>query len=304
MADFTLTDETKIVDGVTVYRVEYTEEEDYLLRSNGVLRPYPGGWAEHYRNLDGGRVFDNAVVMGSAVVKGHAVVSGAAIVKGSAVISDRATVEGMAVVSDHAVIADEANVTDYAQVYDHAQVRSSVTVRDFSQIGGTAELSGMGTQFWDRSFVMSGSLHDDFMMNESLEHGLAADSERRPNLRSTPELERIVAILDRREAVRKDSVERNKQTTVAEKVSAALKILTPYDKETPIEFYAEQDIITLNLKGYPDLNQILSEEETLSLLAAGWEVDLDMGTDLTRMTSEAPNWEDKNLLVFDRIFAF
>jgi len=304
MADFTLTDEAKIVDGVTVYRVEYVEEEDYLLRSSGVLRPYAGGWAEHYRNLNGGRVLGNAVVMGSAVVKGHAVVSGAAIVKGSAVISDKATVDGMAVISDHAIITDEAHVTDYAQVYGHARIRGSITVRDFSQIGGTAEVAGMGTHFWDRSFVMSGILYDDFTMNESLEFGLAGDDVRRPNSRSTPELERVVAILDRREAVRKDSVERNKQTTVAQKVSAALNILAPYDKETPVEFYAEEDILTLNLKGYPNLNQVLSEEETLSLLAAGWEVDIDMGTNLNRRSSEAPNWEDKNLLMFDRIFAF
>lgn len=87
-----LTEESKIVNGVRVFRVMYTD---------GHL----GGYVESLINIRGNaRVLDDAVVMNKAYV------SDDAIVKDKAIVSDNARIEDNAIVSDNARIGGKTVV--------------------------------------------------------------------------------------------------------------------------------------------------------------------------------------------------
>ena len=103
---YTLTDETKQHNGITVRRIQY---------SDGSM----GGWLEKEHNLsqDGlCKVLNEAVVYGNAWVYGNAVVSGNAQVSESARVSGSAVVSGTARVSGNEEVCSVAYVRGSAVV--------------------------------------------------------------------------------------------------------------------------------------------------------------------------------------------
>ena len=85
MKHYKLTEETKVINSVLLYRIELTD--DCKWGSKGEK----GGWIEKEDNL-----YDNAWVSGNAKVYGDAQVSGNAKVYGDAQVSDDAWVYGNA----------------------------------------------------------------------------------------------------------------------------------------------------------------------------------------------------------------
>ena len=103
MKKYELTDETKVVNGVTLHRIRAVRDiPEHAIKSGDL-----GGWLETAKNLshDGAAwVMDSAYVMGKARVAD------------SALVTDSARVMGKALVADSACVAGEARVTGNARV--------------------------------------------------------------------------------------------------------------------------------------------------------------------------------------------
>ena len=138
-------DDSKIVDGVTVYRIVY---------KNG----WKGGWLESEKNLSqfgDCRVFNDAVVLGDAKVKDGATVMDRAKVTG------RATVCGKAIVGSSARILGDSVVTGYARILGHAivqrnaRVYGNAIVTDMAIVSDNAIVTG-STRV-DKQMIVGGS---------------------------------------------------------------------------------------------------------------------------------------------------
>jgi hypothetical protein len=111
---YKMTDETRIVDTHTLYRIVALEDGGKV--EAGDL----GGWIESEKNLSQNGtawVYDNAIVCGYAVVCGNATAYGDAKVYGKAKVYGNAIVCGNARVYDNAIVCGNATVCDNARVY-------------------------------------------------------------------------------------------------------------------------------------------------------------------------------------------
>ena len=134
MKKYELTEETKVIDGKTLFRIR-------ALRSFGDIKAGDlGGFIENERNLshednawvsgnakviDNARVSDNALVSGETWVGGNARVDGNARVSGNARVIDNARVSGYAKVGGKAIVGGEAWVSGEAQVSDDGLINSN-----------------------------------------------------------------------------------------------------------------------------------------------------------------------------------
>jgi len=113
MKKYKLTDETKIVNGTTLHRIE-------ALRDFGDVKSGNiGGWIESENSLSHNGncwVFDGAWVFGNARVSGDALVCDNAWVYGDALVFDDACVSGDAWVYDNAWVSGDALACDDVQV--------------------------------------------------------------------------------------------------------------------------------------------------------------------------------------------
>ena len=127
MKKYELTDETKVVNGVTLHRIRTVRDiPEHAIKSGDL-----GGWLETAENLshDGAAwVTDSAYVMGKARVMGNALVADSALVTDSAHVMDFARVMGNALVADSARVMGNALVTDFARVMGKARVTDSAHV--------------------------------------------------------------------------------------------------------------------------------------------------------------------------------
>ena len=124
MTKYRLTNETRMCNGHTLHRIEYTRD---WLDSVG-LEELEGGWAESELNLDqsgGAWVSGDACVSGDAWVSGNAWVYGNAWVSGGAWVSGDACVSGDAWVSGNACVSGDAcvsgNISDDIAISNQAQ---------------------------------------------------------------------------------------------------------------------------------------------------------------------------------------
>ena len=131
MKKYKLTEETIIVNGRTLYRIEALRDFAYIKKGN------KGGFVEKENNLsqygdswvdDDAKVFGNAQVCGNARIYGNAIVRGNAQVYGHASVRGNAEVYGHADICGDAQVYDEAKVYDYAEVYDNAKVFENAEV--------------------------------------------------------------------------------------------------------------------------------------------------------------------------------
>ena len=100
---YKLSDKTKIVMGVTLFKIVALVDIDVY----GVKAGDDGGWIENVENLD---QYGNAWVSGDAQVSGNAQVSGDAQVSGNAWVSGNARVSGNAQVFGDAQVSGDARV--------------------------------------------------------------------------------------------------------------------------------------------------------------------------------------------------
>ena len=131
MKKYKLTEETIIVNGRTLYRIEALRDFAYIKKGD------KGGFVEKENNLsqygdswvdDDAKVFGNAQVCGNARIYGNAIVRGNAQVYGHASVRGNAEVYGHADICGDAQVYDEAKVYDYAEVYDNAKVFENAEV--------------------------------------------------------------------------------------------------------------------------------------------------------------------------------
>src|SRR5690554_6948077 len=109
----TLTDETKVHNGVTLYRIQAVSN------FSDVKAGDKGGWIEKESNLS---QYENAWIYGDAEVCGNAIVCSNAKVYGDAMVCGEARVYGNAKVCGDTMVYGNAKVCGDARVYDNAKV--------------------------------------------------------------------------------------------------------------------------------------------------------------------------------------
>ena len=104
-----LTNETKVHNGVTLYRIQSLKD------FSNVKAGDKGGWIEKESNLsqcDNAWIYDNAIVCGNAKVYENAKVYGNAMVCGNAIVYGNAWICGNAWIYDYAKVYGDAKVAE------------------------------------------------------------------------------------------------------------------------------------------------------------------------------------------------
>ncbi|VGO12411.1 hypothetical protein PDESU_00963 [Pontiella desulfatans] len=158
---FTLTSQTKEIDGVTLHRVQATSD------FGDVQSGDRGGWLEETRNLsprgrawvaDNAAVYGRARVLGNARVEGDATVCDRAKVSASAKISGKTRVYENAQIYGNVEISGAAKVYGDASVYGDAKINGAARVFGRARVSDHAEISGFARIFenakvWDHTQV-------------------------------------------------------------------------------------------------------------------------------------------------------
>lgn len=106
---YELTDESIVVNGVTVYRIKALKDFKYALK--GEL----GGYIESEKNLSQEGdcwIEDDACVYDNATICGNAWIFDEAIVRDNAIISENAKIFGNTIISGNTKIGGDAKVCD------------------------------------------------------------------------------------------------------------------------------------------------------------------------------------------------
>lgn len=151
---YKLTDETKVYNGKTLYRIQALKDFDFIHKGE------VGGFVESENNLwqEGNCwIYDNAMVFDDARVTGDADVSDNAVVCGNSLIAGLAFVYGNAFIND-------SLVTGSSGVGDNAIVTNNVSIRGVSRIKGNAKIDE-GVVVMDGFFNGDCKIHhqDDFI---------------------------------------------------------------------------------------------------------------------------------------------
>ena len=167
---YRLTDETKVVSGHTLHRIEALKdfadvhkgdkggfvEGEHNLSQSGNCWVYDNACVYDRAYVCGSAyVYDSAKVYGSANVYVSAKVCGSAKVYGSANVSDSAKVYGSAKVCGRATLCGSAKVYGSAYVYDSAYVCGSANIQsaaDYIYIKGLGSEYRGTTVFRDRNY--------------------------------------------------------------------------------------------------------------------------------------------------------
>lgn len=142
-------------DGRKLYRIEALK--DFADVKKGSI----GGFVENDKNLSqegncwiylDGKVYDNAKVLGDAVIDGfaqvcnnamafeNAKVRGYSKIKDNARVFNNARIEGCSIVKDNAQVYGNSLLLENAQVCDNAQIRGTCLVRDNAIVCGDADI--------------------------------------------------------------------------------------------------------------------------------------------------------------------
>lgn len=135
MAKYKLTDETKIVNGITLHRIVATKNFDNVKVGD------KGGFVESIRNLSdifNSWISDNACVFGNAYVLENAQVSGNAMVYGNARVAGSATVTCNAQVYGNAKVIGSAYISGNAKLFESAALACDAIVNDNACVKGNA----------------------------------------------------------------------------------------------------------------------------------------------------------------------
>lgn len=128
-----LKNDTKVVDGVTVYRI--VALKDFGDVKKGDL----GGYIEDYRNLshnDNCWVYDNAVVLGCSTVEQSATVRDNAIIKGKAYLANDCTISGNTVIDGNIIVGDFVEISENVVITGRAMIIDEATIKGNTKIKG------------------------------------------------------------------------------------------------------------------------------------------------------------------------
>ena len=169
---YSLTNESKTVDGHTVYRIiaekdfddikkgtlgGFVESEDNLSHKDrcwiydnaeilGKAKVYDNAKIYDFvRIFDNAKVYDNAIISGNSVVCDNAIVYHNAMVCNNAQVYDNAKVHGRTIICDNARVYGNAHVYDYAMIYDNAKVYDNAQIYSHAEIFGNAKVYGNGS---------------------------------------------------------------------------------------------------------------------------------------------------------------
>lgn len=140
MKKYEFTEETKIIDGVTLHRIKALIDFSDDIKAGDI-----GGFIESESNLshDGNAwVYDNACVYGNARVFNNARIACDASVYDDAFVCDNAKIYGNASVYGRAWISGDAWICGNARVYDVARICGNVWVYGKARICGATTISG------------------------------------------------------------------------------------------------------------------------------------------------------------------
>ena len=168
MKKYKLTEETIIVNGRTLYRIEALRDFAYIKKGN------KGGFVEKENNLsqygdswvdDDAKVFGNAQVYGHASVRGNAEVYGHADICGDAQVYDEAKVYDYAEVYDNAEVLGNAEVYDNAKVFENAEVSFDAKVYDDAKVYEYAMVQGNAKVYGNAEIRTNACIYGDAVID-------------------------------------------------------------------------------------------------------------------------------------------
>lgn len=175
MDKYKLTDETIIINGHILHRIQALKNFDFVAKGD------LGGFVESEKNLshegncwiyDNAKVYGNASIIknaeiydraeifdkafitdlvnvgGSAKIFGNAYLANNVIIRGKAKIYDNAYISRFAIIDNDACIFENATITNDAiiknstKIYGDATIGGEVIVRDTAEISGNVKISG------------------------------------------------------------------------------------------------------------------------------------------------------------------
>jgi len=137
--NYILTDESTIVDGEKLYRIQCTRD----IPSQKVFAGQYGGCIRDYSSVsDEAWVSINAFVRGSARVSGYARINGHAQVFDGAKVSGCATIGGFSIVGGLAQVLGNAKVLGNSAVLDSSVIKEQAILMDSAVVRGNSKISG------------------------------------------------------------------------------------------------------------------------------------------------------------------
>lgn len=133
MKKYELTDETKLVNGKTVYRIKA------LKSFNDVKEGELGGFVESYSNLS---QYDNCWIYNDAVAMDNSVVTHNARIRDNAIICDKASINDNSSVIEQAIISGCVNILDRSLIAGSSKIFGNCMIVNDSYITGNVECCG------------------------------------------------------------------------------------------------------------------------------------------------------------------
>jgi carbonic anhydrase/acetyltransferase-like protein (isoleucine patch superfamily) len=130
---YKLTDESIVIDGITLYRIE-------ALRAFGrVKKGEKGGFVESEENLSHS---GNCWIFNEACVYNNAHISENAKIFDAVQISKNATISGHVVITHYAIITDYAVIRGFVEVHNFAKIAKHAVISDYAKIEQEAIING------------------------------------------------------------------------------------------------------------------------------------------------------------------
>lgn len=168
MKKYKLTEETIIVNGKTLYRIEALKD------FGNVKKGSKGGFIEKESNLSqynncwvfgNAKVYDDAEVYSNAFVFNNAQVYGKAWVCDKAKVYDNAQVYGNAQVYDNAEVLDNAEVYGNAKVFENAEVSFDAKVYDDAKVYEYAMVQGNAKVYGNAEIRTNACIYGDAVID-------------------------------------------------------------------------------------------------------------------------------------------
>lgn len=156
VSKYEITDISTVFDGTVLHRIKALKTIPNVVEKGEL-----GGWIEDPSNLSQEGtcwIFDNAMVMGNALVEG------AAKVKHHSLIKDDAIVQDEAVIKNYVTIQDDTVITGSAIIEGHVTVKDNALVGHGSQVSGDSVIAGF-TWLKGDSTVIDSNITDATLSN-------------------------------------------------------------------------------------------------------------------------------------------
>jgi acetyltransferase-like isoleucine patch superfamily enzyme len=162
---YILTDETKVVNGHTLHRIQAITSFDNI--KNGDI----GGWIETEDNLSQkgkcwihnnarvygcGRICDNVKICGNAEIFDYAFIFNNVIITGNAKIYGNVWIYDNVEICGNVKIYENAHIYGNAHIYNNAEIYGNVKVNGNTEIGGIAKVCKISDYILFKNWWSSG----------------------------------------------------------------------------------------------------------------------------------------------------